>query len=256
LLDRYHRMAVALFVPCYIDQFYPDVAIATLELLGRLGVEVDYPPGQTCCGQPMANTGCVDDTAPVARRFVDLFADYEAIVCPSGSCTAMVRHHFHGYFPHDDVKFNHVAQRTFELCEYMHDELNVQQLDASFPHRVSLHQSCHGLRELRLGASSESMVPRPDKVRSLLNLVRDIEWRIPQRSDECCGFGGTFAVNEPDVSASMGRDRIADHIAAGSEVLVSADMSCLMHLQGIIRRENKPIQVMHVAQILVGRPLN
>lgn len=248
-------MAVALFVPCYIDQFYPDVAIATLELLERLGVEVVYPPGQTCCGQPMANTGCFDETAPVARRFVDLFADYETIVCPSGSCTSMIRNHFDAYFPSDDDKFRHVTGRTFELCEYLHDELRVQQLDTSFPHRVSLHNSCHGLRELRLGESTESMVPRPDKVRSVLNLVGDIQWRMPQRSDECCGFGGTFAVNEADVSASMGRDRVADHIQAGSEVLASADMSCLMHLEGIIRREQQPIRVMHVAQILVGRPL-
>ncbi len=249
-------MPVALFVPCYVDQFYPDVAIATLELLERLGVDVVYPSGQTCCGQPMANTGCNDDTAPVARRLVELFADYDAVVCPSGSCTAMIRHHYAEYFQPDDARFRHVTERTFELCEYLHDELKVEQLDVRFPHRVSIHQSCHGLRELRLGASSESMTPRIDKVRSLLNLVRDIDWVEPKRRDECCGFGGTFAVNEAEVSASMGRDRIADHLQAGSEVLASADMSCLMHLQGIIRREKKPIQVMHVAQILVGRPIN
>jgi L-lactate dehydrogenase complex protein LldE len=249
-------MPVALFVPCYIDQFYPDVAIATLELLEQLGVDVVYPPEQTCCGQPMANTGCTADAAPVARRLVEMFADFDAIVCPSGSCTAMVRHHYAEFFADDDAQFKHVARRTFELCEYLHDELKVQQLDVRFPHRVSLHQSCHGLRELRLGSSSESMTPRVDKVASVLNLVRDIEWRTPQRSDECCGFGGTFAVNEAEVSALMGRDRIADHLDAGSEVLAAADMSCLMHLEGIIRRENKPIQVMHVAQILVGRPVN
>jgi L-lactate dehydrogenase complex protein LldE len=248
-------MAVALFVPCYIDQFYPDVGIATLELLEGLGLEVDYPDGQTCCGQPMANTGCTSDTAPVARRFVEVFADYDAIVCPSGSCTAMIRHHYSEYFEHDDEKFAQVAARTFELCEYLYDQLEVRELDVQFPHRVSLHQSCHGLRELRLGASSEAMTPRTDKVRSLLNLVRDIEWAFPTRIDECCGFGGTFSVNEPDVSASMGRDRIADHLEAKSEVIASADMSCLMHMQGLIRRENLPIQVMHVAQILVGRPI-
>jgi L-lactate dehydrogenase complex protein LldE len=247
-------MSVALFVPCYIDQFYPDVAIATLELLEGLGQQVHYPRGQTCCGQPMANTGCVSDTAPVARRFVDLFVDYDTIVCPSGSCTAMVRHHYAEYFDPDDPRYGHVRDRTFELCEYLHDELKVQQLDVSFPHRVSLHQSCHGLRELRLGQSSETMTHRENKVRKILDLVSDIEWRSVQRSDECCGFGGTFAVNEADVSAAMGRDRIADHVAAGSEVLVSGDMSCLMHLQGLIRRSGEPIEVMHVAQVLVGRP--
>jgi L-lactate dehydrogenase complex protein LldE len=248
-------MAVALFVPCYIDQFYPDVAIATLELLEGLGVDVVYPRGQTCCGQPMSNTGCSGDTAPVARMFVKMFADYDAVVCPSGSCTAMIRHHYAEYFDSDDEQFQHVTARTFELCEYLHDELKVERLDVRFPHRVSLHQSCHGLRELRLGPSSEAMTPRVDKVRRVMDLVQDIEWRTPTRKDECCGFGGTFAVNEADVSASMGRDRIADHLANESEVIVSADMSCLMHLEGLIRREAKPIRIMHVAQVLAGREL-
>ena len=249
-------MTVALFVPCYIDQFYPDVGIATLELLERLGLEVEFPVEQTCCGQPMANTGCAAEAAPVARRMVEIFAPYDAIVCPSGSCTSMIRHHYAEYFADDDPGYQHLQSRTFELCEYLHDELQVQQLDVHFPHRVSLHQSCHGLRELRLGASSESMTPRVDKVRKVLSMVAEIDWNEVQRSDECCGFGGTFSVNEAEVSAAMGRDRIADHIASGSEVLASADMSCLMHLEGIIRRQNSPIQVMHVAQILVGRPLH
>lgn len=248
-------MTVALFVPCYIDQFYPDVAIATLELLESLGVDVDYPAGQTCCGQPMSNTGCVDDAAPVARRLVRLFADYDAVVCPSGSCTAMVRHHYGGFFDPSDTNFGHVRDHTYELCEYLHDVLEVRELASRFPHRISLHPSCHGLRELRLGASSEVMRGRPDKVRRVLELVADVRWAEPTRRDECCGFGGTFAVNEADVSASMGRDRVADHMAAGSEVIVSADMSCLMHLQGIIRRQGQPLRVMHAAQVLVGRPL-
>ncbi|MCS7468346.1 (Fe-S)-binding protein [Stieleria sp. ICT_E10.1] len=248
-------MTVALFVPCYIDQLYPDVAIATLEVLERLGVDVAYPDGQTCCGQPMANTGCETDTAPVARRLVDLFADFDAVVCPSGSCVSMVRNHYAAYFDAEDAKFQHVTSKTYELCEYLHDVVGVTHLDVKFPHRVSLHQSCHGLRELRLGQSSESMTPRENKVRKLLNLVDGIEWVEPDRPDDCCGFGGTFAVNEADVSAEMGRARIADHCDKGSEVLASADMSCLMHLQGLIRREKNPIQVMHVAQILSGRPL-
>lgn len=249
-------MTVALFVPCYVDQFFPDVAIATLQLLEQLGVDVDYPQGQTCCGQPMANTGCVNETRPVAHAVVDLLADYQTIVCPSGSCTAMIRHHYAEHFDPDDKQFRHVADRTFELCEYLHDELQLPPIDVRFPHRVSLHQSCHGLRELRLGSSSESMTARVDKIRNVMNLVREIDWVAPQRTDECCGFGGTFAVNEPDVSASMGRDRIADHVQAGSEVIASADMSCLMHLQGLIRREKRPIEVMHVAQILAGRKLS
>ena len=203
----------------------------------------------------MANTGCTQDAAPVARRLVAMFAGYDTIVCPSGSCASMIRNHYAEYFAPDDADYQHVSQRTFELCEYLHDELQVDDLDVQFPHRVSLHQSCHGLRELRLGASTESMQPREDKVRSVMSLVRDIDLRELARPDECCGFGGTFAVNEPEVSASMGRDRIADHVQAGSEVIASADMSCLMHLQGLIRREQQPIAVMHVAQILAGRAL-
>lgn len=248
-------MHVGLFVPCYIDQFYPDVAIATLELLERLGVNVDYPDGQTCCGQPMANTGCNDDTAPVARRFVELFAGYDAVVCPSGSCTAMVRHHYAHYFESSNRQFAHIRDNTFELCEFLHDVLQIKSLDVRFPHRASVHQSCHGLRELRLGASSESMQPRVDKVRSILNMVGGLELMPIERVDECCGFGGTFAVNEADVSASMGKDRVGDHVRSTSEVIVSADMSCLMHMQGLIRREKNPIEIMHVAQVLVGRPL-
>ncbi|MEE2937258.1 MAG: (Fe-S)-binding protein [Planctomycetota bacterium] len=248
-------MPVALFVPCYIDQFYPDVAVATLELLERLGLDVVFPDAQTCCGQPMANTGCVTETAPVARRMVEIFADYDAVICPSGSCTAMIRHHYAEYFTENSAQYQKVASRSFELCEYLHDVLQLTRLNVTFPHRVSLHQSCHGLRELRLGGSSESMTPRVDKVREILKLVEGIEWCTPQRSDECCGFGGTFAVNEPDISAARGRDRITDHLATGSHVITSADMSCLMHLQGLIRREDHPITVMHVAQILVGRPV-
>ena len=248
-------MSVALFVPCYIDQFYPDVAIATLELLERLGVEVAYPAGQTCCGQPMANTGCTDDTAPVARRFVEMFADYDTIVCPSGSCTSMIRHHYADYFAATTPQFQHVASRTFELCEYLHDELQVERLDVQFPAPRLAAPELPWTARIAAWCVQRIDDAAVDKVRRLLNLVRDIQWRTPTRSDECCGFGGTFSVNEADVSASMGRDRIADHIDAGSEVLASADMSCLMHLQGIIRREKKPIQVMHVAQIMVGRPL-
>ena len=248
-------MSVALFVPCYVDQFFPDVAIATLELLERLGVDVAYPQGQTCCGQPMANTGCNQDTEPVARRFVDMFAEFDTIVCPSGFLHRHDPASLRRVLSPSDERYLHIQSRTFELCEYLHDELQVTQLDVHFPHRVSLHQSCHGLRELRLGASSECMTPRDNKIRRVLEMVADIEWADPVRSDECCGFGGTFSVNEADVSAAMGRDRVADHVDAGSEVLASADMSCLMHLQGIIRRQQSPIEVMHVAQILVGRPL-
>ncbi len=249
-------MAVALFVPCYIDQFYPDVAIATLELLERQGLEVVFPSGQTCCGQPMANTGCSAEAAPVARRLVELFAEFDQVVCPSGSCTAMVRHHYADYFEPDDPDYQKVRGSTFELCEFLTDVVGVESLSTRFPHRVSVHQSCHGLRELRLAASSETRFgDRRDKLGELLAKVDGITLTSPQRLDECCGFGGTFAVNEVDVSVAMGRDRIADHVGSDSEVIVAGDMSCLMHLDGLIRRSGQPITVMHIAQVLMGRPL-
>ena len=248
-------MHVALFVPCYIDQFFPDVGLATLELLERYGCQVSYPEAQTCCGQPMANTGCWDDAAPLARKFVDIFADYDAIVCPSGSCTAMVTHHYEPFFSEGDERYEAVRQKTFELTEFLVRKLNVEHVDAKFPHRVGLHNSCHGLRELRLGSDTERMEQRDNLAEMLLNKVEGLQIVPLQRPDECCGFGGTFAVSEEAVSCMMGNDRIADHEQAKAEVITAGDMSCLMHLDGLIRRQKKPLRVMHIAQILAGRQL-
>jgi len=243
---------VGLFIPCYVDQFFPQVGLATVELLERLNVSVDFPREQTCCGQPMANTGCTTAAEPLARRFVEIFRNYEAVVCPSGSCVAMVRQHYHEYF-HDDPDYERVRSRTFELCEYLTDVLKITGLPGKFPHRVGLHQSCHGLRELRLASSSEIVGASFSKARQLLASLEGIEIVDLKRPDECCGFGGTFAVSEEAVSCLMGRDRIADHLQAGAEVLTANDMSCLMHLDGLIRRDGKPLRVMHIAEILAGR---
>jgi len=242
---------VGLFIPCYIDQFYPEVGLATVDLLHRFGCDTDYPTAQTCCGQPMANTGCVKQARPLAQRFVEIFADYEYVVCPSGSCTAMVRHHYEEYF-HGDAAYAKIRERVFELTEFLVDVLGVQRVEGSFPHKVGLHQSCHGLRELRLGRSSETVGPAFNKTRQLLESLEGIQFAELTRPDECCGFGGTFAVNEEAVSCMMGLDRVHDHLQAGTEVLTANDMSCLMHLDGLIRRQKKPIRVMHVAEILAG----
>jgi L-lactate dehydrogenase complex protein LldE len=247
-------MRVGLFVPCYIDQFYPDVAMATVDILERLGIEVVYPEEQTCCGQPMANTGCIDDTRPLARKFVDIFSGFDHVVSPSGSCVSMVRNHYESLF-HDDAGYTHLHQHTWELCEFLVDVLGIDSLPVRFPHRVGLHASCHGLRELRLGACSERMGVQTDKVRKLLSGVQDLQLVELLRPDECCGFGGTFAVAEEGVSVLMGADRIADHVQAGAEVMTATDSSCLMHMEGIIRRRRLPIQTMHIAEILAGRPL-
>ncbi|EMI56199.1 (Fe-S)-binding protein [Rhodopirellula sallentina] len=248
-------MNVALFVPCYIDQFFPDVAIATLELLESQGVNVSFPENQTCCGQPMANTGCTADAAPVARKFVEIFSGYDAVVCPSGSCTSMIRNHYGDYFAADDERFLKLRDNTFELCEFLVDQLGVRQIEGRFPHRVSIHSSCHGLRELRLAGSSEQMIPRENKLRLLVESLDGVEIMPITRQDECCGFGGTFAVTERETSVAMGLDRVQDHVGSGSEVMIAGDMSCLMHMQGLIRRRDMPMRVMHVAEVLAGRAL-
>jgi L-lactate dehydrogenase complex protein LldE len=243
---------VGLFIPCYVDQLYPDVAWATVEVLERFGCQVSFPQDQTCCGQPMANTGCVHDAEPLARRFVQIFEGYEYVVCPSGSCTAMIRQHYAEYF-HGDAQFAALQKRVFELTEFLVDVLHVDRIGGQFPHRVGLHQSCHGLRELRLGSSSEIVGASFSKAQQLLETIDGLQLVTLTRVDECCGFGGTFAVAEEAVSCMMGLDRIADHQQAGAQVITAGDMSCLMHLEGLLRRQKCPIAVMHLAQIMAGR---
>jgi L-lactate dehydrogenase complex protein LldE len=243
-------MRVALFIPCYIDHLYPQVAVATVKILRAFGIEdLDFPESQTCCGQPMANTGCTDDAAPLAEQFFRTFQGYDAVVCPSGSCTAMVRHHYEDFFAGRD-DFQRFKGRVFELTEFLVDELRVGPIAGSFPHRVGLHNSCHGLRELRLASDSERQDAPFSKAGQLLEGLRGIELVELERPDECCGFGGTFAVSEEAVACRMGLDRIADHERAGAEVITAGDMSCLMHLDGLIRRQKKPVRVMHLAEIL------
>ena len=244
-------MRVGLFIPCYIDQFYPRVGIATLRLLEHFCPgQVEFPTSQICCGQPMANSGCTADAKPAAERFVATFRPFDYIVAPSGSCVSMVRHHYHGLVA-DEAALAEVQAKTFELCEFLIDRLQIEPPAGRFPHRVGMHQSCHGLRDLRLGKSSELNIAPFNKVERLLSNFEGLQYTQPDRADECCGFGGSFAVYEEAVSCMMGRERIADHQRAGTEVLTAGDMSCLMHLEGLIRRERRPLRVLHVAEVLV-----
>lgn len=243
-------MRVGLFIPCYIDQFYPRVGIATLRLLEYFQAgQIEFPTAQICCGQPMANSGCVADARPAAERFVATFLPYDYVVAPSGSCVAMVRHHYHGLVA-DERALAAVQSKTFELCEFLTDVLQVTPPRGRFPTRVGLHHSCHGLRELRLGSCSEQATPPFSKVAPLLSALEGIEFAALERPDECCGFGGSFAVDEEAISCMMGNDRIADHLRAGAEVLTAGDMSCLMHLDGLIRRQRRPLRVLHIAELL------
>ena len=243
-------MKAALFIPCYVDQLYPQVGMATVAVLEHFGVEHEFPSAQTCCGQPMANSGCMPEAKPLAEKFIDVFDGYDYIVAPSGSCVSMVRHHYEEYFPPHDVRSSRVRERTFELSEFLTQVLGVKTVLGAFPHQVGIHQSCHGLRELRLSSSSEVMRPRDNLLKELLSQLDGIRFSTLSRADECCGFGGTFAVAEEAVSCMMGEDRVADHLRAGTQVLTAGDMSCLMHLDGLIRRQKQKIRVMHFAEIL------
>jgi L-lactate dehydrogenase complex protein LldE len=246
---------VGLFVPCYIDQFYPQVGLAALRILKKLGMKVEFPREQTCCGQPMANSGSEDAARPCAEKFLRVFGKYDFVVAPSASCVSMVRNHYPRWLE-GKARFTHLRANTFELCEYLVDVAGIQKVDGEFAHRVGLHMSCHGLRELRLAKSSELVAESFNKARFLLESLRGIELVSLSRPDECCGFGGTFAVSEEAVSALMGRDRIADHLQAGAEIITGYDSSCLMHLEGIIKRRKAPLRVMHVAEVLEGAKLS
>lgn len=241
-------MKVALFVPCYVDQFYPQAAIATLELLEKLGCEVHYPKNQTCCGQPMANSGYEHLTGGCNNLFIDNFSGFDYIVCPSGSCTLHIKEHLHAH-ENEDLA-TEIRKRVFELTEFLVDVLQVKTLQASFPYKVGMHQSCHGLRGLRIAQMTELVAPPFSKPAQLLNMVKGLELVPLSRADDCCGFGGTFCVVEEAVSSKMGKDRVTDHIEHGAQYITSADLSCLMHLEGILRRQNSDVKVIHVAEIL------
>ncbi|MFD1316361.1 (Fe-S)-binding protein [Namhaeicola litoreus] len=241
-------MRVGLFIPCYINQLYPKVAIATLEILEKLGVDVHYPMGQTCCGQPLGNSGYEEDSKATCQLFVENFKSYDVIVGPSGSCIYHIKKHFDILPQTSEVK--KVRENSYELCEFISKYFDPGILNASFPFKVGLHKSCHGLRGLRLGSCSERADEYFSKEEQLLNHVKGLELMTLTRKDECCGFGGTFSVFEEAISVKMGKDRIKDHLNSGVEVITGADQSCLMHLEGLINRSQQPIKVMHIAEIL------
>lgn len=241
-------MTVGLFIPCYVDQFYPGAGVATLQLLEKLGVEVVYPLKQTCCGQPMANSGYEHLTGECNELFTENFSGFDYVVSPSGSCTLHIKEHLHSEKHPQEA--DAIRGRIYELTEFLTDVLKVEQLPARFPHKVGVHQSCHGQRGLRLSQMSELTAPPFSKPEKLLSMVEGIELIALNRVDECCGFGGTFCVAEEAVSAKMGKDRVADHLHHQAEYITGADMSCLMHMEGILRREKSTVKVIHIAEIL------
>jgi L-lactate dehydrogenase complex protein LldE len=240
-------MRVAVMATCLGDAMFPEAPRSTVRLLRRLGVEVEVPEAQTCCGQPMVNTGYLDEAVPAVRRYVEAFEDYDAVVVPSGSCAGSVRHQ-HAVVARraggDDLleAVGRTASRTFELSEFLVDVLGVTDVGASFPHRVTYHPTCHSLRMLRVG----------DRPRRLLEAVRGIDLVDLPEAHECCGFGGTFAVKNPDVSVAMGADKARHVRETGAEVLVAGDASCLMHIGGLLSRQRAGVRTMHLAEVLAS----
>ena len=241
-------MNVGLFIPCYVNQFYPQVGIATLELLEKFGCSVDYPMAQTCCGQPMANSGYASLTGGCDELFTKNFAANDYIVSPSGSCVLHIKEHLHS--KKNEAGASHIRSNVYELIEFLTDVLKVEDLSATFPHKVGLHQSCHGQRGLHLSQMSELVAAPYSKPEKLLNMVKGLELITLTRKDECCGFGGTFCVFEEAVSAKMGKDRVKDHVDHGAAYITGVDMSCLMHLEGILKRQKSKVQIKHIAEIL------
>jgi len=241
-------MHVALFIPCYVDQFYPQVAIATLQLLEKFGCKVSYPLKQTCCGQPMANSGFESKSEACNELFVENFSGYDYVVSPSGSCTLHIKEHLHTAAHTQEEA--HIRKTVYELTEFLTDVLKVEHIKAKFPHKVGMHQSCHGQRGLKLSQMTELNAAPFSKPGHLLNMVEGLELITLDRADECCGFGGTFCVAEEAVSAKMGKDRVADHIRHEAEYITGADMSCLMHMEGILKRQNSKTKIIHIAEIL------
>jgi L-lactate dehydrogenase complex protein LldE len=238
-------MKVALFVTCLNDTMFPQTGQATVRLLRRLGVEVDFPSAQTCCGQMHVNSGYVPEAVPAVRAFVDAFAGYDAVVTPSGSCAASVRHQHPTVAQRSgdsglvrDVEA--LSPHVYELSEFLVDVLGVVDVGAYFPHKVTMHPTCHSTRLLGVG-------DRPER---LLRAVRGITMIDLPEAQECCGFGGTFSLKNPDVSVAMGADKARHVRESGAEVLVAGDNSCLMHIKGLLTRQRAGVRVMHLAEIL------
>jgi len=241
---------VALFIPCFIDTIYPDVALATAKLLKSQGYKVVYPKEQTCCGQPLFNSGYRDEARELALRFYDIFHNFDYIVAPSASCISMVKIHYKDLLPKE--KFLKLQKKSYEIVEFLHDIVEFNSSDISFAHSVALHKSCHGLRELNLSTPKELNLPYQNKIENLLKDIKNIEIKEMKRDEECCGFGGTFSINENEISVKMAHDKIANFENSQAEYFLGYDCSCMMHLKSVSDFEKKDIKYLHIVEILAG----
>jgi len=240
-------MHASIFITCYNDTLFPETGRAVVRLLERLGVDLEFNAGQTCCGQMHANTGFRGEAFSQAKRFVQLYRDTENVVIPSSSCVAMIRDQYPGLFRELGTEalrreFAALLPRVFELSEFLIDRLGVEDVGAYFPHRVTYHASCHGLRGLHLG----------DRPWRLLGKVRGLELMPLANLDRCCGFGGTFSVKNGEVSSAMLVVKLQDVLATGAEYCTAVDNSCLMHLGGAMHRQFAGMKTIHMAQILAS----
>jgi L-lactate dehydrogenase complex protein LldE len=233
---------IALFIPCFVDQLNPEVGVDMARVLRRIGYAVDFSEEQTCCGQPGFNSGYWQEARPLAERFVKIFRDADVVVCPSGSCTTMVRVFYQELLAGTPLaeEAANLGKRVFEFSEFLVKVAKVADVGARFPHRVTYHDACHALRELLL----------KQEPRELLRHVRQLELVEMPYSEECCGFGGTFATKFPMISSAMGETKAANAESANAEYVTSTDPSCLMHIDGILRFRNSAVRTIHLASIL------
>ncbi len=238
------RRTVALFIPCFVDQLAPQVGVDVVKVLRRIGWDVEYPESQTCCGQPPFNAGFWDDARPCAEKFLNDFGKYQLIVCPSGSCTSMVKREYRELFKGHprELEIHRLGERVYEFSQFLVNIAGVTDVGARFPHPVTYHASCHATR--LLGIRREPL--------ELLRNVKGLELREMPYADECCGFGGTFAVKMGSISAAMADSKAANVEQTGAEYVASIDPSCLMHLDGRFRATSQRARTIHLASILAS----
>jgi L-lactate dehydrogenase complex protein LldE len=240
-----HPQTVSLFIQCLVDAMYPEVGMAMLNIFRKLDIPVDCPTNQTCCGQPAFNSGYRQQARVAARRFIEIFENKEAIVCPSGSCTTMVRHHYPQLFedePDWQRRAEAVAGKTFELTQYLVDVLGIDDMGARYSGKISFHDSCHALRTLGIR----------EQPRQLIAGIADVELIEMNDPERCCGFGGSFSVKYPEISTAMAQDKVNQIIATGADAVVGVDISCLMNIHGLLSRQSAKVKILHIAELLAG----
>ncbi len=239
-------MVVDLFIPCFIDQLYPETGFNTIKILEKLDIKVEYNPDQTCCGQPSYNSGYWDKTRNLAKKFLNDFPNDRLVISPSASCTGFVKNYYPTLFKDENseerIKYEVLNRNILELTDFLVNHLKVTDLGATFPHKVTYHDACSALREYGI----------KEEPRKLLANVKGLELIEMNESDVCCGFGGTFSVKHEPISSAMAQQKVENALASGAEYIVSTEASCIMNIQGYISKNKLPIKTIHIADILAS----